>query len=260
MERAATNLRDLLVVEDDEDIAAAMKTVLMDEGYLVHVARTPEDALAVIDERTFGLVLADVFPTDTSDILVAVDAVRERAFPTPVLLVTARRLEEAEVIRRGFCGLVAKPFDIEHLLAVVAACLNRPLDAQQERQAAVVRRYFAALGAKDWDALMALCAADVTYVLPGATSFAQVVTGREAFRAFSAETFAQFPDAQFAEVAVYALPLGLAARYTGSWRLPDGNEMRQSGAVVFRFAGEQIAHIGIQLNAKRLEAMTGAAR
>lgn len=260
MERVAVDLRDVLIVEDDEDIGQALEAFLADEGYRTVVARTSEAAAAQIDERAFSIVLADVLPSDTADILHTVDALRQHAYPMPVILVTAWRLDEEEVTRRGFRALVTKPFDVEHLLVTIAACLARPLSAEQERQAKVVRRYFATLSAKEWGALAALCTEDVTYVLPGTSSFAHAITGREAFRSFSEMTFQQFPDAQFGDIGVYATPLGLAARYSGLWHTPDGTQVRQSGAVIFRFTGDKIEHIGIQLNAERLDRVTSQAR
>lgn len=260
MNTGIADLPNILLVEDDADISLAMETALGDEGYRLTTAPSPKVAHALVDERTFDLILADVFPTNAADLLASVDALRQHANPTPVVLVTARRMEEAKVTTRGFRAYIMKPFDLEHLLVTVAACLDRQLSAEQERQAETVRRYFAALSAKDWDGLAALCTEDVTYVLPGTTSFAQVVSGRAAFREFSATTFAQFPDAQFTDVAVYATPLGLAARYMGRWHAPDGAEVCQAGAVAFRFAGDQIAHIGIQLNAERLERVTTDSR
>lgn len=54
---------------------------------------------------------------------------------------------------------------------------------------------------------------------------------------------------------MYATPHGLAARYQGRWHGPDGHEARQSGAVLFEFAGQQIARIGVRLNVERLETL-----
>ena len=41
----------------------------------------------------------------------------------------------------------------------------------------------------------------------------------------------------------------------GTWRAPDGNEPRMSGAVHFQFAGERIRQIGVRLNDERLRAL-----
>lgn len=169
---------------------------------------------------------------------------------------TAWRVEVADVRRRGFCALLAKPFELDQFISDIAACLDSPLDAQQQLQAEVVQRYFAVLTAKDWDALVDLCTDDVTYELPGSGALSHTVTGKEAFRTFSEQTFHTFPDARFEDVSVYATPRGLAARYLGRWHAPDGVEVQQSGAVVFTFVGERIAQIGIQVNAERLEKIT----
>jgi ketosteroid isomerase-like protein/CheY-like chemotaxis protein len=230
---------------------------LRDEGYEVHLAATLPHAMAALDEQGFHLVLSDLFASEPGDVLTSAQALRERAGATPVGVMTGWRVDAEQVERAGFAFLVAKPFDVEQLVAAVAIGIHRALTPEQERQAEVVRRYFAALTDRDWDALAALCAEDVTYYLPAGVPYAGEVRGRQAFRDYSEQTFRNFPDARFEYVVVSALPNGLAARYSGTWHTATGEEARLSGAVVFRFAGERIARIGVQLPEARFRALLG---
>jgi CheY-like chemotaxis protein len=243
----------ILVVEDDADIREILEILLGEEGYTGTFASSLDEALARIDSARYDLIVSDLLARQPTDPLSSVERLRERAAPTPVGLITGWKLAEEEVKRRGFAFLLRKPFGLDDLLAHIAAGIHTQLSEEQQHLAKVARHYFAALGARDWDGLCALCADDVTYELPGVSSFAAEVRGKQAFRAFTEATFAQFPDAYFDDVRIYSLPKGLAARYEGHWVTPSGAE-RQSGAVIFHFAGDHIAQIGVRLNEAYLQA------
>lgn len=246
----------LLLVEDDEAICEIVSLILTDEGFAVETCSGPTAAQERVEEQAYDLIITDLFPSPSGDLLHAVTELRASADPTPVMVMTAHRVDLDAVQQRGFCAVLAKPFDLDELLLTVPACLDVPLDAQQRQQAQVVDRYFDALSRRDWDGFVDLCAPDVIYTLPGASAFAQTVVGKDALRAFTEQTFGAFPHARFERIRTYATPHGLAARYEGSWSEPDGHELRQSGAVLFGFTGLQITHIGVRLNVKRLEGLT----
>lgn len=245
----------VLVVDDEEEIREALRFLLEDAGYDVIDASSLDSALELIDREPVQLILTDLFIGRQKDALAALQTLQRRAAPTPVGLVTAWNVSMGETQRAEFAFVVAKPFDIDQLLTQVAASLRLPLTEEQERQALVVRQYFAALTARDWDALMNLCTDDVTYILPGLVALSGTYVGKQAFRAYTEETFAQFLDTRFEDVQIYASPSGLTSRYRGTWRMPDGSEPVLMGAVHFQFAGDRIKQIGVSLNDKRLEAL-----
>lgn len=245
----------VLVVEEDENIRWALRILLEHAEYSVETAPSRDEALTLIAEHTFQLILTDSFAERGSDALRSLQPLCELARPTPVAVVTAWNIKPEDIDGSGFAFVQAMPFDVETLLAQVAAAICLPLTPEQERQATVVRRYFEALSSRDWDGLIALCAPDVTYTLPAPTPFAGVQVGRNAFRAYTIETFAQFRDARFQDVEVYASPSGLASRYRGVWSLADGTQAVMSGAVYFEFDGEFISQIGVLLNDERLRAL-----
>ncbi|HEU5437883.1 MAG TPA: nuclear transport factor 2 family protein [Ktedonobacterales bacterium] len=250
--------RRILVVEDDDDLRETLSIVLEDYGYSVVTASSIDVALAEVDRQAFGFILSDLLASGKGDLLQSVDQLRERAFPTPVGIVTGWRLSESDVVHRGFAWLMDKPFDVDRLVTEIAARLETPLTGGEQRQAEVVHAYFAALSARDWDALAALCTEDVVYVLPSPAPFAGEVRGKQAFRRYTEDTYQHFPGARFDEVRAYALPAGLVARYVGRWPSAEGGLHQQAGAVVFRFEGERIKQIGIRLNAQQLRALLAA--
>jgi ketosteroid isomerase-like protein/CheY-like chemotaxis protein len=245
----------LLLVEPDGDLRASLHFLLQDQGYTVVAVSSLADALAQIHGRLFGLILTDLFDNPGTEPPRGVDLLRQAGSPTPVGILTAwRRLPEAEHLP-GVCFTLSKPFDIDDLLSRVAACLLVPLTEEQRAQSNVIRAYFATLGARDWDRFVGLCTEDVSYTLPGTFALARTLSGKAALRAYTEETFRQFLSARFEHIAIHSLPHGLVARYEGHWTAADGRQHTQSGAVVFQFAGQHIARIGVQLNEEHLRAL-----
>lgn len=248
----------MLIVEEDESIRWALRTLLEHAYYDVETATSQAEAIALINENTYQLVLTDSFTDRAKDVLASLRTLRDCARPTPIAVISAWNIKSEDIEGDGFAFVQSMPFDVDHLLAQIAAALNLPLTPEQERQAAIVRRYFAALSSCDWDGLVDLCVPDVLYTLPAPTPFAGVQVGREAFRSYTIETFAQFPGARFHDVQVYASPSGLASRYQGLWQLPDGTQAVMSGAVYFEFDGELIKQIGVDLSDDLLRALLEA--
>lgn len=245
----------VLIVEDDDDIRESVRILLTEEGYQTVVAASLAQAHALMDEHTFALILTDLFARSPAHALDSVAQLRDNAHPTPVGILTGWNLSPAAVAAQGFAFLARKPFDVDDLATSIAAAIDTPLGPDDEPRAQVVRRYFELLSARDWDALVGLCTADVTYVLPGDSPFSATVQGKEAFRAFTEETFRQFPAARFDDIHIYATPQGLAARYQGSWLTGEQAEQRLTGSVVFQFDGTHIRQIGVRLNDERLRAL-----
>lgn len=245
----------LLVVEDDQDIQEALHLLFADAGYDVTVVSSLAEALAFLDSTTFQLIITDSFAQTPVTIVSSLQPLLERAHPTPVGILTAWQFSAEEAEQAGFAFLATKPYDLDQLLALVAAALEIPLTPGQEHQAPTVREYFAALTARDWDAFVDLCTDDVTYVLPGNTPFSGTIVGKAAFRKYTDETFSVFPEAHFDRVEIYSSPTGLVARFEGKWRAPDGSTPQMSGSTHFQFAGDRIKQIGVKLNDERLRAL-----
>ena len=245
----------VLVVDDEEGIREALRFLLEDAGYDVSAVSSLDAALELIDREPVHLILTEMFFGRRKDAQKVLQTLLRQAAPTPVGLVTAWNVTLTEAQQAEFAFIIAKPFDIDQLLTQIAASIRTPLTDEQQRQAQVARAYFAALTAQDWDALIELCTDNVIYFLPGPAALAGTQVGKQTFRAYTEETFAQFLDARFEDVQVYASPSGLATRYRGTWRMPDGSQPVMMGAVHFQFEGDRIKQIGVSLNDERLAAL-----
>ncbi len=247
----------VLIVEDDADLLDTAVTALRDYGYHVTGVASLPDALAEVEQRTYWLVLSDLFATSARDPLVSVEELRERAQPTPVAVMTSWKVTPAEAEARGFAFLLPKPFDLDDLFARVAESLRLEITPEREHEAALVRGYFDALTRRDWPALATLCADHVEFGPLGAATLPPTVRGRTAVADYLAVALSRYPGARFDDIAVYATPRGLSARYTERWPATDDRtEHRQSGAVVFGFAGGRIARIAVRVNEERLRSIT----
>jgi CheY-like chemotaxis protein len=114
---------DVLIIEDEPWIALDLRGVVEELGHrVVAVARTHKEAVAAIEESRPGLILADIQLADGSSGLEAVNEILE-AFSTPVIFVTAypERFLTGEPPEPAF--LVAKPFSVDSLKAVISQAL-----------------------------------------------------------------------------------------------------------------------------------------
>ena len=245
--------QQILLVEDDSDIREALSLALASEGYEVASACNVAEALALIQEHTYRLIISDLFGSQPETVLDTISAVCDQAYPTPIGVVTGWPVDPMEAERRTFAFLLRMPFDLDELIACVAAAINVPLGPEEQGWAETIQHYFATLSARDWEAFVDLCSDDVIYVLPGSSRFAGVIAGRDALREYTRQTFEQFPCTRFDDIRVHSTPTGLAASYKGSWSREDGSRAEMTGAVIFQFRGRAITRIGVRLDHARLQ-------
>ena len=119
--------KHILVVDDDTLLRRSLAFNLEKAGYRASTAATAEDALAQVRLDAPDLVLLDI-GLPGMDGLEALHRLRLQV-PVPVILLTARRRELDQVVglESGADDYVAKPFDIDVLLARIKAVLRRTM-------------------------------------------------------------------------------------------------------------------------------------
>ncbi|TVL92677.1 response regulator transcription factor [Streptomyces sp. SAJ15] len=123
----------LLLVEDDNHVAAALSAFLARHGFEVTHARSGEEALKALlpDTRApFGVVLLDLGLPDQDGFEVC-GRIRKRT-STPVIMVTARADVRSRVhgLNLGADDYVVKPYDTMELLARIHAVSRRTVPAE----------------------------------------------------------------------------------------------------------------------------------
>src|SRR2546430_16474784 len=99
-----TRCGSLLVVDDNELNRDALSRRLANKGYAVAVAASGPEALAMIDERPFDLVLLDVEMPGVSGIEVLRQGRASRTQPhLPIITVTARS-DGADIVQAVLLG------------------------------------------------------------------------------------------------------------------------------------------------------------
>jgi|SRR5579859_4316687 len=241
----------LLLIDQDDDLRDLLRSFLSEEGYTVFTAASLEEGLMLLETHAFNVVLTDLFSRSCKDALISTLPLLERSRPTPVIVATGWNIAQEEAQQRGFHRLLQKPFDLNMLATEIAASLNVPLSPRQQRQAAVVERYFDAFTQQDIDTILSLCADDVTYYPSMAlTAFphARPVLGKADYRAYLEQAMRFFVHIQLEAVFCYAYPGGLAVSYAWHWTAPDGSHQQTAAHLLFQFEGERISQMGRDFN------------
>jgi DNA-binding response OmpR family regulator len=127
----------ILVVEDEQKVANALREGLQGERYDVVVERTGESAFFRLTTEQFDAVLLDLGLPGRDGIEI-LTAIRERGIKTPVLVLTARDSLQDRVrgLDTGADDYVVKPFAFAELVARIRALVRRGRAAESPRLAA----------------------------------------------------------------------------------------------------------------------------
>ena len=120
------NMRKVLIVEDDQAMAVALRDGFTYEGYAVEVARDGSAGLRLASDKRLDLVILDVMLPKMSGLDVC-KQLRSTGNSTPIIMLTARGQEIDKVLglKTGADDYVTKPFSFLELMARVEAVLRR---------------------------------------------------------------------------------------------------------------------------------------
>ncbi len=116
----------ILVVEDEQHLAAGLKLNFELEAYAADVATSAREAEELLTRAVYDVLVLDVMLPDTSGFELCRD-LRERGDFTPVLMLTALDSTEDRVmgLEVGADDYLVKPFELSELLARVRSLLRR---------------------------------------------------------------------------------------------------------------------------------------
>jgi DNA-binding NtrC family response regulator len=142
LKERGTNVRKILVADDDKTCRDSIQKVLEREGYSVQTADMVDAALELLAVEDFDLVVCDYrMPGKTGmDLLVEL---KRRHASVPVLMISAYAdaLVEAAILQMGALELLKKPIRRQELISRAAkAWGDRPLPTQGGRREAQARQ------------------------------------------------------------------------------------------------------------------------
>lgn len=115
----------ILVVEDESHLAILIKFNFEREGYHVTTVGDGPNALKLLEQEPFDLVILDLMLPHMSGYAVC-ESIREQGKDVPILILSARTLTEDRI--RGFDvganQYLTKPFDLDELLSRARNLLN----------------------------------------------------------------------------------------------------------------------------------------
>lgn len=118
-------MTDILIVEDNKELAGLLCDFLRAENYTVSVAQTGEKALSLYERYGARLIVLDIMLPDIDGFAVC-RKIREES-NTPILIVSARTSKDDKLngLILGADDYIEKPYDIDIMLAKIAGIFRR---------------------------------------------------------------------------------------------------------------------------------------
>lgn len=120
-----TNLKNILIVDDEQMIREAVSSYLKKQGYCVFTAETGREALRIFEKQTISFVILDLMLPDLSgEELCAVIRKQSRV---PIIMLTAKTAERDMLngLDMGADDYIMKPFSLKNLYARMQAVIRR---------------------------------------------------------------------------------------------------------------------------------------
>lgn len=124
---------DILMIEDNEELAEMIKTFLNQEGFSLYCVKTAETALAWLKQQQVRLLLLDVM-LPGMDGFAFLQKLRKQQ-DIPVLMLSARTSQEDQLngYLLGADDYIQKPVDTKILAAKLRALLTRAYGKKKKR-------------------------------------------------------------------------------------------------------------------------------
>ncbi len=122
----------VLIVDDERTLRETCRAILTGLGYRVEVVSRGEEALALLQRRSFDIVLSDLYLPDITGVEIT-QAALERT-PAPLVIVMTGNPSVAsnvEVLRAGAWDYLPKPFSATHLEILVGRAAHTLMVAHE---------------------------------------------------------------------------------------------------------------------------------
>ncbi|MBI3600604.1 MAG: sigma-54-dependent Fis family transcriptional regulator, partial [Nitrospinae bacterium] len=123
---------EILIIDDEDEMRAALTETLIRSGYSVHTASNGVEGIELFNKEPFGMVITDVKMPKVSGLQVLKE-IKKVSPQTPVIVITAYgTIDNAvEAMREGAFDYILKPFSAEILDNVVGRAMNQSAVSSQ---------------------------------------------------------------------------------------------------------------------------------
>ena len=116
---------NILVCDDDKDIAAAISIYLQNEGYSTLIAFDGRRALSMLETNDIHLIIMDVMMPEMDGLRATMEIRRERNIPIIMLSAKSEDTDKILGLNMGADDYITKPFNPLELIARVKSQLRR---------------------------------------------------------------------------------------------------------------------------------------
>lgn len=124
---------DILLIEDNEELAEVEIDFLAQEGYTIHHSTTGEYALDFIKNNNAKIILLDLMLPDIDGFAICkkIRSIKN----LPIIMVSAHVSKESKIssLSYGADDYIEKPFDIDVLIAKIKAHLRRNYNMGEDK-------------------------------------------------------------------------------------------------------------------------------
>jgi CheY-like chemotaxis protein len=119
----------ILAIDDEEGFLGVLKAALECQGFMVHTASSPNEAIKLYEEhrRNISMVLLDYLLPEMSGELVFEELQRLNPDVRVVLLTGCEESVADKMLKRGLRGYLQKPFNLPDLAQKVRDAINTPV-------------------------------------------------------------------------------------------------------------------------------------
>jgi DNA-binding response OmpR family regulator len=116
----------ILIIEDEQRLARLLKQGLEEQGFVVDMAHDGSEGQFMAENYSYDAILLDLLIPEV-DGLTILKTLRAQGKGVPILIITARGDVEDRIrgLNLGADDYLAKPFDLEELIARIHALIRR---------------------------------------------------------------------------------------------------------------------------------------
>jgi len=118
-------MTDILICDDDKEIAAAIAVYLDNEGYRTHLAHTGRQALSVLEEHDVKLIIMDIMMPELDGLRATMEIRKGRNIPIIMLSAKSEDTDKILGLSVGADDYITKPFNPLELIARVKSQIRR---------------------------------------------------------------------------------------------------------------------------------------